>query len=70
MVETNKTVVIRMSEDLYNEIQPILQSEHKSFSGLVRDLLEKKLEDGKTVVIDNKDLAKIFTEDKFNCVNK
>ena len=64
MREQTKMVMVRMSDELYKEVQPILEAEQKSFSGLVRELLGMKIDQSKTVVVKNKDLAKIFTEDK------
>lgn len=63
-VEQDKTINIRMSGELYVEVQRLCEETNISFSGLVRELLEEKVDAYNSITEEDKEFIKRFRRDK------
>ena len=63
-VEQDKTINIRMSGELYADVQKMCEETNTSFSGLVRELLEERVDVYNSITEEDKALIRRFRQDK------
>ena len=63
-IEQDKTINIRMGGELYEDVQKMCEETNISFSGLVRELLEERVDAYNSITEEDKALIKRFRHDR------